>query len=127
MRILKWAGILIAVAVTLRVFDLSPQKLLEMAKNDLERFDRDTQSLTSGEYRQKVSQSLRDETQGKDMAVVNGDPTGDLQRELSEARKQMLKDRADAVEAKATSLLRGDTETLKRQVRDSAAQAGGGY
>lgn len=80
--------------------------------------------MASGEYKERIAKGLRDETAKQPLAVVPGNE--DLQRELAAARKQMLDDRAAALEKHAGEILRGNVDTLKHQVTENARNAGGG-
>ena len=127
MRYIKWAMILVVVVVLMRTLHITPTQLGSLASKEIDRFQSDVNAVKTGEYKERIANSYREAAQSQPMAVVVGDEKGDLQRELSDARKQMLKDRADALEKHAGEIMRGDAETLKQQVSDNANKAGGGF
>jgi len=57
--------------------------------------------------------------------VVPGD--SEAQKDLQAARRQVLEDRANALEQHKDAILRGDTESMKRQVAENARKSAGNY
>lgn len=86
-------------------------------------FRADSQALLSGEYQARIAEKYRAEAKTQPLAVVPGDDG--MQHELAAARKQMLDDRAAALEKHGSAVLSGDLDALKRQVAENARNAGG--
>lgn len=117
---LKVMALIFATALVLRWAGVD---LWAFAARHLTSFRDDSKAMASGEYKERIANSLRKETEKQPLAVVSGNE--DLQRELAAARKQMLDDRAAALEKHTGEILRGDVNTLKRQVTENARAAGG--
>jgi len=124
---LKWAGLLLAAIVFMQLTGVGPGDLWAMAVARMAKARDDTQALASGEYSARVGAAYREEAAripppatnlGKDDAVLQG--------ELGAARQKLMEDRAAALEKHAGSILRGDVDTLKRDVVENAKNAGGG-
>lgn len=126
MKILKLAVLVVVVLVTMKVMGLTMQDLLKMADDKMASFDEDTRALKSGEYKTKVANTLKEEAL-RQAATQPAGSQDEMHRELAEARRKMLEDRASALEQHSGAILRGDLESLKKQVAENAKQAGGGY
>lgn len=113
--------------VALRMFGLSFSDLVRLAKEEVTQARTDTKALMSGEYTESVARRIRDEAANRPSARAKpGDGLdSELNRELAADRKRMLEERARAVQEHSGEILRGDVETLKRQVDKRARQAGG--
>ena len=111
----------------MRMSGLSFSDLVRLAKEEVTKARTDTKALMSGEYTEKVARKLRDEAANLPAASAKSGDSHDaeLNRELTAARQRMLEERAQALQQHAGELLRGDVETLKRQVDKQARQAGG--
>jgi hypothetical protein len=113
--------------VAMRMFGLSFSDLVRLAKEEVTQARTDTKALMSGEYTERVARKLRDEAANLTSAdpKPGDDLDSDLNRELAAERKRMLEERAQAVQEHAGEILRGDVETLKRQVGKRTREAGG--
>lgn len=89
-------------------------------------FREDSRALSSGEYRERIADRLREEAKAAREAAPT-QPADELQRELMQARQQLLDDRAAALDHHAGQLLKGDVDSLKRQVAENVRNAGGGH
>lgn len=127
MRRLKWAALLLAAIVFTQFTGLGPRDLWEMAAARLGKAKDDSQALASGEYSARVAASYRDEVAKLPPPPSNlGEDDRALQAELAQTRQKLLEDRAAALERHAGDILRGDVDTLKRQVAENARNASGG-
>lgn len=97
------------------------------AVSQVDDFRRDSKALVSGEYKDRVAREYKKaaEANREPLATVPDNP--ELQRELAEARQQMLDERAKALERKMDTIAHGDVASLKRQTVDNAKAAGGNY
>ncbi len=121
-------AIVLGMAVAaMRMSGLSFSDLVGLAKEEVTKARTDTKAMMSGEYTERVARKLRDEAAKMPTAVSksSGDQDSELNRELAAARQRMLEERAQAVQKHAGELLRGDVQSLKRQVDKQARQAGG--
>lgn len=113
----RLVAMLAAVAAFMHLAGIDPLERIEA-------FQADSKALSSGEYKARVAETLRAEATRQPLANIPGD--GEMQRELAAARQQMLDERAAALEKHGTAILRGDVDTLKRQVAENVRNAGGG-
>ncbi len=121
-------AIVLGLAVAaMRMSGLSVSDLVSLAKEQVTKARTDTKAMMSGDYTDRVAHKLRDEAAKLPAAGAKpgDDSDSELNRELAAERKRMLEERAQAVQKHAGELLRGDVETLKRQVDKQARQAGG--
>ncbi len=121
------AVVLGVAVVAMRTFGLSFSDLVGLAKEQVTKARTDTKALLSGEYTERVARKIRDEAANLPSARPKSgdDSDAELNRELAAERKRMLEERAQTVQKHVGELLRGDVETLKRQVDKQARQAGG--
>lgn len=120
------AVVLGVAVVAMRMFGLSFSDLVRLARDEVTQARTDTKALMSGEYTENVARRLRDEAANLPTTPLKpGDSVdSELRRELDGERRRMLEERARAVQEHSGKLLRGDVETLKRQVDKQARQAG---
>ncbi len=127
-RNLVVGAVVLGMAVAgMRMSGLSFSDLVRLAKEEVTQARTDTKALMSGEYTESVARKISDEAANLPAARARpGDEhDSELNRELTAARQRMLEERAQALQKHAGELLRGDVETLKRQVDKQARQAGG--
>lgn len=129
MKPLKLAAILLGAVVALKLAGIGPGDLWAMASTRVAKARDDSRDLASGEYSARLATAYRDEVvRAKALEPDRNLGVDDqaLQSELGEARQKLLEDRAAALEKHAGNILRGDVDTLKRQVAENAKNAGGG-
>lgn len=116
---------LVGVAFLLmRITGVTFADLWSFSSEKVSNFHEDSKSLASGEYQEKVAKALRESAsrEKQPLAVVED---LELQQDLALARKELLEGRAAALEKHAGNIIRGDVNTLKRQVAENARIAGG--
>jgi hypothetical protein len=124
------AGIVIALALAvLRVYGLSVADVARITRAKLAEASVDVKAVLSGEYSDRYSRKLREEAANMPTQVPLVDSNEDprLGRDLAVERKRILEERADYLKKHAVQILKGDTESLKKQVEENARRAGGGY
>jgi polyhydroxyalkanoate synthesis regulator phasin len=129
MNRLKWVAILLGALVVLKVAGIGPGDLWAMASARINKAKDDSQALASGEYSARIANTYREEVAKAKASEPDrnlGEDDKALQSELGEARQKLLDDRAAALEKHAGNILRGDLDTLKRQVAENAKNASGG-
>jgi hypothetical protein len=124
---LKWAGLLLAAIVVMQIMGLGPGDLWALASARVTQARDDSRALASREYSARVGAAYREEAARIPPPAANlGKDDAILQGELGAARQKLMEDRAAALEKHAGNILRGDVDTLKRDVVDNAKNAGGG-
>lgn len=111
---------------TMRLLGITTADLWQMASAELDQFFHDTRTLAATTEKATVSQTYRqaaDLIPQADSNAVGDD--AEMQRELHAARKKVLEDRAAALEKHTGEILRGDVDSLRRQVAENSKKAGG--
>jgi hypothetical protein len=124
------AGIAFAIALAvLRMYGLTVADLARMARAKFIESVADAKAVTSREYSDRVSRSLREEAARipVEAPVEGGTMAVEISRELVAERKRILRERADNLEKVGAGLLTGDLESLKKQVEENARRAGGNH
>lgn len=113
-------------AVLLNAMPWTLRDLWDAGVTRVGEFREDSQALASGEYQERIALTLREEAKAVRAAaqVQAGD---EMQRELMAARQKLLDDRAAALDHHTGQLLKGDVDSLKRQVAENVRNAAGGY
>lgn len=119
-------GILVVSIYVMRMAGIGPGDLWQAGEDRLKAFRDDSVRLTTGEYKAQVAERLRQEAAQIGPADQANDKRDEMRRELDEARRKMLEERAAAFEQQKANLLRGDVDSLRRQVEENARRAGGG-
>ena len=130
MRKIIVAVVVFGVAIiVMRSYGLSFGDLMALADRELTRAGSDTKELMSGEYSERMARQLREEAarMPSTRAPTGEGIDGELNRELAAERKRMLEERAQAAQKLGADVLKGDVETLKRQVEKQARQSGGSH
>lgn len=124
-RRIKGLLLLPALALVVSLLPWSPREVWQAGAARIGAFRDDSRALASGEYQERIAASWREEAQAvrEAMRVQASD---EMQRELMAARQKLLDDRAAALDHHAAQLMKGDLESLKRQVADNVRNAGGG-
>lgn len=124
MRKIIVGAIVLGVAFTaMRMQGMGFSDLVAFATGEVKQARSDAKALTSGEYSDRIARKLRDEAAAQPSAR-GGSYDSELNRELAADRKRMIEQRAESVQKLGAEMLRGDVETLKRQVRTQAREAG---
>jgi hypothetical protein len=129
-RKLYAAGIAFAIALAvLRMYGLTLADLARMARAKFIESVADSKAVTSREYSDRVSRSLREEAARipVEAPVEGGTMAVEISRELVAERKRILRERADNLEKVGAGLLTGDLESLKKQAEENARRAGGNH
>jgi hypothetical protein len=114
-RAVRFGVIVLVIFFGLRLIGLTPERVLA-----------DTKSLVSGDQMERTKQRLRAEA-AKIPAAGEGEQQKDeLRDELQAERKRIMEEKANALEKYGGLAVKGDVESLKRQVEENARQAGGG-
>jgi hypothetical protein len=124
---LKWVAVLLGGVVLMKAANVGPGDLWTIATTGVSKARNDSNELASGAYRQRIADSLRQEA-GKLPSPEGADLNEQdkaLRADLTEARKKLLDDRAAALEKHSESILRGDLNSLKRDVAENARNAAG--
>jgi hypothetical protein len=124
------AGIVIAlVLAVLRIYGLSAVDVARMAHAKLAQASVDVKAVMSGEYSDRYSRKLREEAANMPTQVplVDSNEDPQLGRDLAVERKRILEERADYLQKHGVEILKGDTESLKKQAEENARGAGGGH
>ncbi len=121
-------GIALVLAV-LRVYGLSVADVARIARAKFIETSSNAKAVTSREYADRVSRSLREEAARipVDARVEGGDMATGISRELVAERKRILEERADYLEKVGAGLLTGDLESMKKQAEENARRAGGSH
>jgi hypothetical protein len=119
------ASVLVVVYMSMRAMGLGFGDLWEMVRNEIDQTRAETRAYRDSNFSEQVSREMR-----KEAARMSGDPAatgvdGELNNELATERKRMMEQSADAAEKNRNTMLKGDTETLKKQVRKNIHDAGG--
>ncbi|MFZ5582226.1 MAG: hypothetical protein ACOZCK_06145 [Pseudomonadota bacterium] len=125
--LLRRSLILIAVLAGLYLVGITPRDLWGMGKDYWASFMDSSRELSADQERHEVAGALRQQAEkvGQMEGVVPGD--SEAQKDLQAARRQVLEDRANALEQHKDAILRGDTESMKRQVAENARKSAGNY
>jgi hypothetical protein len=118
------AGVLLVVFLLMKVTRTSFEDLWYMAKGEIAQTRNDIREFRTGEYAGNISNQLSSEA-ARIKSQGGSGIDGDLNNELAAERKRMLEERAEVARQNTDRLLKGDTEVLKRNVRDNAQKAGG--
>jgi len=119
------AGVLLVVFLLMKVTRTSFEDLWHMANDEIAQTRSDIREYRTGEYAGNVSNQLRNEAGRINTQQGGSGIDGELNNELAAERKRMLEERAEVARQNTDRLLKGDTEVLKRSVRDNAQKAGG--
>lgn len=114
-------------ALSALVIQALPWSLREVWQAGAERIGalrEDTRALASGEYQERIADGWREEAKAV-RTTMRSQPDDEMQRELMAARQQLLDDRAAALEQQLGQMLKGDVDSLRRQVAENARNAGG--
>jgi radical SAM superfamily enzyme len=122
------AGIAVAlVLAVLRVYGLSVADAARIARSKFVEASADAKAIISGEYSNRYARKLREEAANIPVQAPRADGNEDprLGPELAAERKRILEEYADYLQKQGAQILKGDTESLKKQVEESARRAGG--
>lgn len=125
-RKLKGLLLLPLAVLLIKALPWSPQEIWGAGTARFDDFREDSRALASGEYQERIAGAWREEAKAV-RAAARAQPADEMQRELLEARQQLLDERAAALDHHTEQLLKGDVDSLKRQVVDNARKSGGGY
>ena len=124
------AGIVIALALAvLRVYGLSVADVARIARAKLAEASADAKAVMSGEYSNRYARKLREQAANMPTQVpfVDGNEDPRLGQDLAAERKRIIEERADYLQKHGVEILKGDTESLKKQVEENVRRAGGNY
>ena len=124
------AGIAFAVALAvLRMFHMSLFDFANLMRAKLAEAAADARAVTAKEYAGRYAQRLREEAAliPPDVPLVSGRESVDASREVQAERRRILEERADHLERVGEWLLKGDLESMKRQVDENARKAAGNH
>ena len=114
-RTLKFIAVALVVIATMRFFGFTTERVMA-----------DTKELMSGDYKERTKQRLRAEAAKIPAAAEGGGQQDELHQELQAERKRIMEEKANALEKYGDQIVKGDVDSLKRQVEENARQAGGG-
>jgi hypothetical protein len=111
--------------MSMRALGLGFGDLWEMVQHEIDHTRAETRAYRETSFSEQVAREMRQEA-----AKMSGDPAaagidGELSNELASERKRMMEQSADAAARNRDRMLKGDAETLKRQVRKNVLDAGG--
>ena len=124
------AGIAVAIALAvLRTYGLTVADIARMARAKFTDAAADAKAVTSREYADRVSRSLREEAARLpvEAPVEGGNMDVAISREVVAERKRILEERADYLQKVGAGLLTGDLEAMKKQAEENARRAGGNH
>ena len=124
------AGIAVAIALAvLRTYGLTVADIGRMARAKFTDAAADAKAVTSREYADRVSRSLREEAARLpvEAPVEGGNMDVAISREVVAERKRILEERADYLQKVGAGLLTGDLESMKKQAEENARRAGGNH
>lgn len=115
--------------VFMRSIGLGFSDLWRMAQGELDEKRTEIREYRTGEYTNQLSQQLREES-ARLSATQAGSGSGidaELRSELLSERQRLMEENARNAEKIGRQVLQGDTEVLKRRVRENAQKAGAHY
>ncbi len=111
--------------VFMRSIGLGFSDLWRMAQGELDEKRTEIREYRTGEYTNQLSQQLREES-ARLSATQAGSGSG-IDAELLSERQRLMEENARNAEKIGRQVLQGDTEVLKRRVRENAQKAGAHY
>jgi hypothetical protein len=124
------AGIAFAVALAVpRIFGMSLFDFAHLMRAKLADAAADARTVTAKEYARRYAQRLRAEAAliPAQEPLLSGRESFDASREVQAERRRILEERADHLERVGEWLLKGDLESMKRQVDENARKAAGNH
>ncbi len=120
------ALVVIVAYSSMRAMGLSFGDLWEMVQEKIDSTRAETREYRETTYSERVSREMRDAA----AKMPDGNPNatgidGDLNNELAAERKRVMEQAASTAAQNRARMLKGDTETLKKQVRNNVRDAGG--
>lgn len=89
-----------------------------------ERVTADAEDLFSGNAMERTKERLRAEAASM-APPASGEPKDQLHQELMAERKRLLEEKANTLERYGSQIVKGDIESVQRQVVENARLAGG--
>lgn len=114
-RIVRIGAVMVAVVLGLRLIGLTPERVIA-----------DTKGLVAGDYMDQTKRKLESEAAKIPVAAGADQPKDELREELQAERRRIMEEKANTLEKYGSQIVKGDIESLKRQVEENARQAGGG-
>ena len=114
MRILKVVVSVLVLLLGARLLGLTPARVMA-----------DGRSLLRGDYMEQTKERLRAEAAKMPAAADDGQPKDELREELQAERRRIMEEKAATLEKYGSEIVKGDVESLKRQVEENARRAGG--
>jgi hypothetical protein len=113
-RAVKAGALVLVLLLVARLFGLTPDRVVT-----------DSKALVSGDYMEQTKQKLRAEAAKIPVAAEGDRPKDELREELQAERRRIMEEKANTLEKYGSQIVKGDVESLKRQVEENARRAGG--
>jgi hypothetical protein len=113
-RAVKAGALALVLLLVARLFGLTPDRVVT-----------DSKALVSGDYMEQTKQKLRAEAAKIPVDAEGGRQKDELHEELQAERRRIMEEKANTLEKYGSQIVKGDVESLKRQVEENARRAGG--
>ncbi len=121
------ALVVIVAYSSMRAMGLTVGDLWDMAQEKIDGTRAETRAYRETSYSDRVSREMRDAAAKMPDGSASTAPgvDGDLNNELATERKRVMEQAASTAAQNRAKMLKGDAETLQKQVRRNVRDAGG--
>jgi hypothetical protein len=124
---IAFAVVLVVAFLVMRVTGTGFGDLWQLAQGEFEQTRAEIREYRTGEYTDPLARQLRTEAARMSPAQTASGLDAELRDELQGERQRIMQEHARNAEKIGSQVLKGDTEVLKRQVRDNAQKSAGSY